>query len=54
MPSHQHASSRLQDWPDAEGTADLTAVLNELQVPVAEKAELLGALAPLKAQIVQK
>ena len=33
---------------------DLTAVLNELKVPVAEKTELLGALAPLKAQIVQK
>ena len=32
---------------------DLTAVLNELKVPVAEKNELLGALAPLKSQIVQ-
>jgi len=33
---------------------DLTAVLDELKVPAAEKNELLGALAPLKAQIVQK
>jgi hemoglobin len=33
---------------------DLTAVLNELKVPAAEKNELLGALAPLKTQIVQK
>lgn len=32
---------------------DLTAVLDELKVPTAEKNELLGALAPLKAQIVQ-
>jgi len=32
---------------------DLTAVLDELKVPVAEKNELLGALAPLKSQIVQ-
>jgi hemoglobin len=32
---------------------DLAAVLNELKVPIAEKNELLGALAPLKAQIVQ-
>jgi hemoglobin len=33
---------------------DLTAVLDELKVPAAEKSELLGALAPLKSQIVQK
>jgi hemoglobin len=33
---------------------DLTAVLDELKVPAAEKTELLSALAPLKSQIVQK
>jgi hemoglobin len=33
---------------------DLTAVLDELKVPAAEKTELLQALAPLKAQIVQR
>jgi hemoglobin len=33
---------------------DLTAVLDELKVPAAEKSELLQALAPLKSQIVQR
>jgi len=33
---------------------DLTAVLDELKVPGGEKNELLGALAPLKSQIVQQ
>lgn len=33
---------------------DLTAVLDELKVPAAEKNELLGALGPLKSQIVQR
>jgi hemoglobin len=33
---------------------DLTAVLNDLKVPAAEKTELLQALAPLKSQIVQR
>jgi len=31
---------------------DLTAALDELKVPVGEKNELLGMLAPLQAQIV--
>ena len=32
---------------------DLTATLDELKVPTAEKNELLGLLAPLQAQIVE-
>jgi hemoglobin len=33
---------------------DLTATLNSLKVPEAEKSELLGLLAPLESQIVQE
>jgi hemoglobin len=33
---------------------DLTAVLDELKVPASEKKELLGLLAPLESQIVER
>jgi hemoglobin len=49
-----HKGRRVTDAAFDAVVEDLTAVLNELKVPVAEKNELLGALAPLKSQIVQK
>jgi truncated hemoglobin YjbI len=33
---------------------DLTAALDQLKVPAAEKNELLGLLAPLQGQIVEQ
>ncbi len=55
-PDLKSVHSGMGITPEAFGSVveDLTAALDELHVPAAEKKELLGLLAPLQAQIVER